>query len=98
MFSDRIVNCLMDLDRVSTMHSKNSLCYVITSLVKPLHCITEHLILLSRGVKLNHQSLKHFIEEIIQRFNRFWCIVTEGYAPPRSEGFGLRYPCTPRFS
>ena len=98
MFSDRIVNRLMDFDLVGTMHSKNSLCYVITSLVKPLHCITEHLTLLSRGDKLNHQSLKHSTEESIQRLDRFWCIATAGYAPPRSEGLGLRYPCTPRFS
>ncbi len=36
MFSNWIVNPLMDLNLVGTMQSKNRLCYVITSLVEPL--------------------------------------------------------------
>ena len=95
MFSNRIVNRLMDLNLVGTMQSKNCLCYVITSLVKPLHCLTEHLMLLRGGIELDHQGLKHSIEHCIQGINRFWCTITAGYAPPRPEGRGFRYPCTP---
>ncbi len=66
MFSNRIVNRLMDFNLVGTMHSKYSLCYAITSLVKPLHSFTEHLMLLRGGIEFYHQGLKHCIEDYIQ--------------------------------
>lgn len=66
MFSNRIVNRLMDLNLVGTMQSEDDLCYVITSFVKPLHCIAEHLMLLWRGIELYHQGLKHCIEDFLQ--------------------------------
>ena len=89
MFSNRIVNRLMDLNLVGTMQSKNSLCYVITSLVKPLHCLTEHLMLLWGGVELYHQGLKHYIEDSLQRINRSWCAATARYASPRPKCRGF---------
>lgn len=66
MFSNRIVNGLMDLNLVGTVHCKNSLSNVVTSLVKPLHCFTEHLMLLWRRIELYHQGLKHSIECYLQ--------------------------------
>ena len=96
LVSDRVVNRLMDLNLVSGVHSKNSFSYVVASLVKPLHCFTEHLMLLWRGIKLNQQGLKHSTEDNLQWINSFWCIITAGYAPPMTEVIGIRYPCTPR--
>ena len=66
MFSNRIVNRLMDLNLVGTMQSKNCLCYVITRLVKPLHGFKEHLMLLRGGIEFYHQGLKHSIEDYLQ--------------------------------
>ncbi len=63
MFSNGIVNRLMDLNLVGTMQSKNRLCDVITSLVKSLHRFAEHLMLLWGGIELYHQGLKHSIED-----------------------------------
>ena len=63
MLSNRIVYRLMDLNLVGTMQSKNCLCYVITSLVKPLHCFAEHFVLLGGGIEFYHQGLKHLIED-----------------------------------
>jgi len=96
MFSNRIVNCLMDFNLIGTMHGKDCLCYVVARLVKPLHCFKEHLMLLRGGIELYHQGLKHSIECIVQRINSLWC--TAGYAPPRAKAQGFRYPCTPRLS
>jgi len=67
MLSDGIVNCLMDFNLVGAMQRENRLCYVVASLVKPLHCFTEHLMLLWRGVEFHHQGLKHSIEDYLQR-------------------------------
>jgi hypothetical protein len=98
LVSDRVVNRLMDLNLVSGVHSKDSFRYVVASLVKPLHCFTEHLMLLWRGIKLNQQGLKDSTEDNLQLINSFWCVITEGYAPPMTEVIGIRYPCTPRSS
>jgi hypothetical protein len=95
LLPDGIIDSLVDLKFVSTMQSENSLSYVITSFVKPLHCFREHLVLLLRGIKLNHQGLKHYIEHITQYINSFGCISTAGYAPLRPEDRSFRYPCIP---
>lgn len=94
MFSNWIVNRLMDLNLVGTMQSKNSLCYVITSLVKPLHGFTEHLMLLWGGVELYHQGLKHYIEGRLQGINRSRYAATAGYAPPQPKGRWFPLPLT----
>jgi hypothetical protein len=39
---------------------------VITRLVKPLHCLTEHIMLFWRGIESHHQGLKHSIEDSLQ--------------------------------
>lgn len=98
MFSNRIVNCLMDFNLISTMHGKDCLCYVIARLVKPLHCFAEHLVLLRGGIELYHQGLKHYTEDYLQWINSCWCEITAGYAPPMTKVMGFCYPCTPRFS
>jgi hypothetical protein len=79
MFSNRIVNRLVDLNLVGTMQSKNSLCYVVASLVKPLHGFKEHLMLLRGGIELNHQGLKHYIEDSVQRIYSYgWGTLLSG--------------------
>jgi len=99
LVSDRVVKRLMDLNLVSSVHSKNSFRYVVASLVnKPLHCFIEHLMLLLRGIKLNQQGLKQSIEYKLHWINSLSCVITAGYAPPMTEVIGIRYPCTPRSS
>ena len=79
MFSNRIVNRLMDLNLVGTMQSKNCLCYVITRLVKPLHGFKEHLMLLRGGIEFYHQGLKHSIEDSLQRIYSYgWGTLLSG--------------------
>ena len=84
MFSNRIVNRLMDLHLVGTMHSKYSLCYLITSLVKPLHCFAEHLMLLRGGIELYHQGLKHSIEDSLQEIYTFGMQQKYSWSVPNS--------------
>ena len=84
MFSNRIVNRLMDLNLVGTMHSKYSLCYLITSLVKPLHCFAEHLMLLRGGIELYHQGLKHSIEDSLQGIYTFGMQQKYSWSVPNS--------------
>jgi hypothetical protein len=54
--------------------------------------------LLRGGIELNHQGLKHCIEQYTQGLNSLWCIITAGYAPPMTEVIGGAYPCAPRSS
>ena len=96
--STNTIEHFVDLKFVGTMQPKNRLSYIVTSFVKPIHCFTEHLMLLRGGIEFYHQGLKHPIEDGIQRINRFWCVITAGYAPPMTEVIGICYPCTPRFS
>jgi hypothetical protein len=102
MFSDGIVDRLMDFNLVGTMQSKNCLCYVIARLAKPLHCLTKHLMLLWGGVEFYHQGLKHSAEDNLQRINSFWYVITASAllsrlksrvsATPVPRGFHDDYP------
>jgi len=65
--SDGVVNILMEFKLISGMSLKDGICYLITSFVKSLHCFAEHLVLLWRGIKLNHQSMKHLLNIIVNR-------------------------------
>ena len=63
LLSDRVIDGLLNFNLVCTMQSKNRLRDVVTSLVKPLHCFTEHLMLLWRWIESHHQGLKHTIDD-----------------------------------
>ena len=93
LISNWIVNRLVDLNLVGTMQSKNSLCYVVARLVKPLHCFAEHLMLLRGGTELNHQGLKHSTECYIQGIDTFGTQQKYSWSVPNSshplKGVGL---------
>ena len=93
LISNWIENRLVDLNLVGTMQSKNSLCYVVARLVKPLHCFAEHLMLLQGGTELNHQGLKHSIEFYLQRIYTFGAQQKYSWSVPNSShhlmGVGL---------
>jgi len=93
--STNTIEHFVDLKFVGTMQPKNRLSYIVTSFVKPIHCFTEHLMLLRGGIELNHQGLKRCIEDCIHKIYMFGCAATAGYVPPRPEVRGFRYPYTP---
>jgi hypothetical protein len=66
---------------------------LITSLVKPLHCFAEHLMLLRGGIELYHQGLKHSIEDSLQRIYTFGMQQKYSWSVPNSfrplKGAGL---------
>ena len=57
-----VVDRVMHFNLVSFAHLKNSISYLIAGLIKSVHGIKKHPILLFSWIELNHQSLKHHID------------------------------------
>jgi len=92
--SDRIVDCLVDLDFVGLVHRKSSFCNAIAGFIEAVHGIQEHLILFLSWIELNHQGLKHCTEENVQWIYSFQYL-QRGTLLPWPKDRGIRYPCTP---